>query len=220
MPILDGNVIRVLSRVFEVDGPVDKAATRRELWAWAEAVLPEGRPGDFNQALMDLGATVCTPTSPRCSGCPLAMDCGANSTGRQGELPVGGKRQAVRFETRVAVALVRSDGRFLVRQRPEGGLLPRLWELPGHEVPEGSTADAEASGMAAELGGGPVELCGRSEHRFSHRHWTTDVYRGPSPGGDGTWVSRDELAALGLPTVSRKAIDLALGGAPTQLPLL
>jgi len=214
LPILDGNVIRVLARVFRVDGAIDRAATLRRLWELAEAVLPDGRPGDFNQALMDLGATVCVPLGPRCAGCPLTDPCEARAAGVADDLPVPGKRAKVTFERRVAVLLRRADGRFLLRRRPTTGLLPGMWELPSATVSNGVDPGAEAAAMA----GVSVRSAGTVEHRFSHRHWTIEVFAGRAPrveraaerDPDRRWVLRGELGELPLPTVSRRTIDVGL----------
>lgn len=215
LPILDGNVIRVLSRLFVVEGAADRAAVKRELWGLAEDVLPERRPGDFNQALMDLGATVCKPNNPHCGSCPLADACGALQEGRTADLPVPTKRTKVVFEQRVALMVQRDDGRFLLRRRPPEGLLASLWELPADEAEE-EVAEMAAGALADELGAGPFEACGSVEHRFSHRHWTTRVFRARAGRGyearaEERWVDLTELASLGLPTVSRRAIEAALG---------
>lgn len=211
LPVLDGNVIRVLCRVFRVEGAPDRAAVLRELWGLAEAVLPERRPGDFNQALMDLGATACTPSNPRCGGCPLATSCRAKAEGVVDELPRATRRAAVRFEERVSVLASRPDGRFLVQQRPPTGLLASLWELPTVEAGDADAGDA-ARELVARLGGVEPRFCGTVEHRFSHRHWTVRVYRAEvGPGSDGRWVHAHELGELGVPTASLKAIHAGLG---------
>ncbi len=210
LPILDGNVIRVLSRLFLVEGAPDRAAVQRRLWALAEAVLPDDRPGDFNQALMDLGASLCSPTSPSCDRCPLADGCGALAEGRVDDLPEPTKKAKVRFEERVALLVARDDGRFLLQQRPPSGLLASLWELPSVEA-EGEVAVLAAGELSAELGGGAPRACGTVEHRFSHRHWTVRVFRSRGDGrGAGRWVTAGDLADLGVPTASRKAIDAGL----------
>jgi A/G-specific adenine glycosylase len=218
LPILDGNVVRVLSRLFEVEGAADRAPVKRRLWALAEAVLPDRRPGDFNQALMDLGATVCLPRTPDCDACPLAEHCAAKADGRQLELPAAPRRTKVRHVDRVAVLLLGGDSRFEVVRRPPTGLLAGLWELPSAELDAGGSPAA----VAASLAGVEVEARGIVEHRFSHRHWTVHVFAGRSDGRatarDGQDASRrrvtvDELGDLGLPTVSRKAIEVALEGA-------
>jgi A/G-specific adenine glycosylase len=208
LPILDGNVIRVLSRLCQVDGAIDRSATLAELWRLAEEALPDGRPGDFNQALMDLGATVCVPRHPDCGACPLAGGCLARAAGSQEDYPRPGKRTKVTFEVRVAVMLTRADGRFAVCRRPPDGLLPNLWELPAATVQDG----VDPASVAAVIAGSDVRACRTVEHRFSHRHWTTHVFRAAAGGerAEVRWVTHEELSTLGLPTVSRKAIEAAL----------
>ena len=214
LPILDGNVIRLLSRVFLVEGAPDRAVVQRELWGLAEAVLPDHRPGDFNQALMDLGATVCTPSGPRCGDCPLTGLCGARAMERVDELPCATKRATVRFEERVSVLATRPDGRFLLHQRPPTGLLASLWELPSVAA-RADEATAAAGALISELGGAGQRLCGTVEHRFSHRHWTVRVYRTEiTRPGDGRWMHQRELGQLGVPTASMKAIRAGLEQQP------
>jgi A/G-specific adenine glycosylase len=220
LPILDGNVIRVLSRLFLVEGAPDRSAVNKELWALAEATLPARRPGDFNQALMDLGATVCTPTSPRCEGCPLVDACGARAEGRVDELPFPKRKSKVVSEERVAVLALDPNGRFLVRQRPAKGLLASLWELPSVEA-DGDAAPDAADELIDEVGGSGRAACGTVEHRFSHRHWTVRVYRtSVAKAADGRWVTEEDLKDMGVPTASMKAIRAGLTGEPLQGTLL
>lgn len=224
LPILDGNVIRVMSRLFRLDGAPDRAVTLRELWGLAEASLPAHRPGDFNQALMDLGATVCTPTRPSCGSCPLAGLCEAHLAGDMEDYPRPKRRQKLRFEHRVALRVERPDGRFLLERRPADGLLGGLWELPARTLSEGALPDSVARALAVELdrsvqGLDEPRAVGRVEHRFSHRHWTVHVFmttcgaprRAIADGPERRWVGSDELLDLGLPTVSRRAIDISCG---------
>lgn len=214
LPILDGNVIRVLSRLFRVDGAPDRSATLKVLWCLAEEVLPAGRPGDFNQALMDLGATVCKPTGPRCEECPLAAVCAGRAAGDAEDFPRPKRRQKVTFVQRVALRIDASDGRFLLERRPRGGLLGGMWELPARAIANGSAQDT-IDGLLSDLGlASETSELGTVEHRFSHRHWTTRVFRTASDAAlesaapERRWVAAEELPDLGLPTVSRRAIDL------------
>jgi A/G-specific adenine glycosylase len=237
LPILDGNVERVLSRVFHVDGEPDRAPVKALLWRLAEEVLPEDRPGDMNQALMDLGATLCVPFGPRCGACPLAAICAARAAGRADELPRAGRKATLRFEQRVALLALRDDGRFALRRRAADGLLASLWELPSVDLPENkgqseplgdaAAAASAAAALARQLyGRGLPRPAGRVEHRFSHRHWSIDVFcvgvdgwtAAESPAGaaaaaEQRWVAVSELGELGLPTVSRKAIELGMAAA-------
>jgi A/G-specific adenine glycosylase len=155
-PVLDGNVIRVLCRVFAIQRDPKDAKVREELWQLAEALLPlssarrvpqggfaRGRgvrseSGEFNEALMELGALVCTPRNPKCDVCPLAKYCAARQRGLQDQLPLKTKRKALpHFQ--VTAAVIRKNGRLLIAQRPLGGRLGGLWEFPGGKVEPGET---------------------------------------------------------------------------------
>jgi A/G-specific adenine glycosylase len=229
LPILDGNVIRVLTRVYSVVDPPDRAATQRVLWGLAEDILPSDRPGDFNQAIMDLGATLCRRTSPSCPTCPFTAICTASANGTSEDFPCPGRSTTVKKVGRVALLLDGSDGRFLLNKRPPKGLLASLWELPSADIGEGDDA-AEAAAMLAETSNpssgpmGAVELnfCGTVEHRFSHRHWVVQVFRGrvqlpkavtaAEHSTASQRVDYADLELLGVPTITRKTIDCALRG--------
>lgn len=190
-PAVDGNVMRVLSRYFLLRDDVAKPATRVRLERLAKELIPQGAAGDFNQALMELGATVCTPKSPRCPACPVKEHCAGMLEGVADELPVKTKAKPPRPETR-AVALIEGTGalagKVLVRRRPSEGLLAGLWELPHVLVPDveaaaDGTGAAEAARLRERLAdefGLLVEPLGRmmdAEHTFSHIHWQLRVYR-------------------------------------------
>ena len=129
-PVVDGNVARVLARSLGLEGDPRRAPVRARLWEEAARLLDPDAPGDFNQALMELGATVCTPVQPDCGRCPWKGACVARRTGRQEELPMPGHPGEVRRE-RAAVAVFRRGGRWLLVRRRDEGLLAGLWELPG-----------------------------------------------------------------------------------------
>ena len=219
LPILDGNVIRVLTRVFCVGGPPKSAEVNRTLWKLAEEVLPEDRPGDFNQAIMDLGATVCSRTAPHCESCPLNSLCAAHASASAEDYPHAGRRAKVTFVERVGLFVARSDGAFLLHRRAQGGLLAGMWELPSVERREDERTQELASALGARLSleNKPVE-CARGEHRFSHRHWTTHVYRvdldertpkSPPKQLDERelrWTYPPELDDLALPEATRKTL--------------
>ena len=156
-PILDGNVKRVLARFHAVDGWPGEPATARILWQLADAHTPAERTADYTQAIMDLGATLCTRTRPACTVCPVVSDCRAAALGRQAELPAPRpKRQ--RPTRRVAVLLVAdADGRVLLERRPPGGIWGGLYSLP-----EIDPADSAAEWCVARLGVAP-----RSERRLA-----------------------------------------------------
>jgi A/G-specific adenine glycosylase len=223
LPILDGNVVRVLSRLFCVAGDPATAKVNRRLWQLATAVLPEDRPGDFNQSLMDLGATVCKPTAPACGTCPLKGLCSARGRGVAEEYPHAGRRTRVTFVERVALFAQRPDGSFLLVRRPRGGLLANMWELPTREKPEDQQSALVAAELASDLGIDSVATrVATSEHRFSHRHWTTEIYRidaldGAPPvlgtgdlPGELRWSCAEELVDLAWPEASRKTVAACL----------
>jgi A/G-specific adenine glycosylase len=133
-PVLDGNVTRVLTRLFTLRGDATRAPLRNGLWDLARRLVPADRPGDFNQALMELGATVCTPRAPSCGTCPVAPLCRANATGKVAEYPTPRSRPPA-VAVRMAVALVERRGALLMLRRREGRLLRDLLELPGGEIP-------------------------------------------------------------------------------------
>ena len=152
VPCVDGNAARVLSRVFLVEGALDEPASRRSLWSLAAELVPYLRPGDFNQALMELGATLCGKPVPRCERCALSPVCRAHKAGRQGQIPRARKRPAAAVLD-VACAVVRRGEALALTRRPSGGLFGGLWELPSAVVPPGEDARvALRRGLAASLG--------------------------------------------------------------------
>ncbi|WP_103996523.1 A/G-specific adenine glycosylase [Paenibacillus sp. UNC499MF] len=163
-PAVDGNVMRVLSRYFLIEEDIAKPAARVGMERLARELIPEGSAGDFNQALMELGAMVCTPRSPQCLTCPVMDHCSGRLAGREETLPVKSKAKPPKPERRL-VALIEGEGenagRILIRQRPQEGLLACMWELPHVELRtpaqggvHGALAAAEPPGPA----GGPEPL--------------------------------------------------------------
>lgn len=221
-PIVDGNVARVLARVACLPGDPRDPAVSSRLWALAESLLPARRPGDFNQALMELGETVCTPRAPRCSACPLRADCGALRAGRVDELP-GVRRARARPEVAAVCGVVRRKGQVLLARRVPSGLLGGLWELPGAEVAAAEVSPAAVARALRERVGLEVRVgatLGTVRHVFTHRVLTLTVYACALPRGrarpargydDAAWVSpRDESRALS--SLAKKALALAATG--------
>ncbi|TYO95436.1 A/G-specific DNA-adenine glycosylase [Geothermobacter ehrlichii] len=167
-PILDGNVRRILCRLFALRQPARSSAAEKRLWRWAEVLTPVERPGDYAQAIMDLGAGVCLPRQPACQACPLAGLCQALRLGLERELPVTSRRKPVPLRRQVALAL-RRDGALLLRRRPLTGMLPGLWEFPNCEPLSGESAEQAARRLLTELGGkGEVAAVGEVRHVYSH----------------------------------------------------
>lgn len=177
-PVVDGNVKRVLSRVFDIDAAVDSAAGERQLWTLATDHLPPGEAADYNQALMDLGARVCRPRNPRCEDCPLQHECRARARGNQHERPVTRPKTAIPHHTVVA-AVLRRRGRTLLAQRPAGGLLGGLWEFPGGKVESGKTLPAALQRELHEELGVAVRVAdeiGVFKHAYSHYRVTLHAF--------------------------------------------
>jgi A/G-specific adenine glycosylase len=164
-PILDGNARRVIARYFGVEWPAGEPETERRLWAIAEACTPFERVAAYTQAIMDLGATVCTRARPACDRCPLRAECFAHRVGRQGELPSPRPRRARPHRRSVALIVVNRDGGVLLEQRPADGLWGGLWTCPQFEV------EGQALGWVHEALGvsGPVvRRLAPFEHAFTH----------------------------------------------------
>ncbi len=178
-PILDGNLRRVLTRLFKIQTPIQTAATEKRLWKIAAELLPEHNPGDFNQALMELGALVCLPTKPDCSSCPLAADCLANQLGIQESLPIR-KTKEPPPHFQVAAAVIENDGLVLLAKRPPDGLLGGLWEFPGgkqegsESLPETLIREIrEELELDIEVG----EALGTFQHAYTHYSVTLHAFR-------------------------------------------
>lgn len=219
LPLVDGNVGRVFARLFRVAGDPTAGPTLRRLWTLAEGLVPARRAGGWNQALMELGATVCRPQAPRCGGCPLADACQARAADEVARFPEPRRRARVEAVRRAAVCPVRDDGAFLLARRPDDGLLAGLWELPAVDLAARERPAPAAARLARALGLGRAELLrvGRAEHQFTHRRWTVDVFRAAAAAGaalalsdrETRWTRAGDLAALGVPTASRKVLAAA-----------
>ncbi len=217
-PIVDGNVARVLARLLEIRDDVRSAAVTARLWQEAERLVRGPHPGDLNQALMELGATVCTPRAPRCGACPVATHCGARAAGDPEALPVA-RKKAPALRVRAVCALLLRRGRALAVRRPPEGLLGGLWELPGGEL---EAREGEDPGLARTLrervglGLREAELVGRVEHVFTHRVLELTVFRAEAEPGrvrrDGfdahRWLAPAAFGGLPTSALARKALSL------------
>jgi A/G-specific adenine glycosylase len=219
-PILDGNGKRVLARAFGVAGDVSKSAVASRLWTLARALVAEGRPSAVNQAQMELGALVCTPTSPRCDQCPIASDCvarGENAVERYPELP----RRRAPVDVECVALFVTGDDLLLLRRRRAGELHEGLWDLPGGFT--GTNGDVGGDEDAARaLVPFPLtvnETLGEIRHAVTHRRIRIRVCAAASNdaaaadglvGPDGAsfaWFDRDEASKLALPAPTRRALE-------------
>ncbi|MCW3062288.1 MAG: A/G-specific DNA-adenine glycosylase [Capsulimonas sp.] len=209
-PILDTNVIRVLSRVYEVSGDPKKSAhTQSVLWDLARAVIPEGHASDFNQAMMELGALVCTPVAPKCANCPLNAVCAANLTGDQERYPEIDKTRKWKDDEDVSIALQNDRGDFLVVQRPaDDPLWGGLWELPRARRRPDETLEqcaARAAFEAAALTIPKAELFGNLKHVVGNRRITLHGYHAQIAGakpaaGTGEWKKLEDFSGIAMAT--------------------
>jgi A/G-specific adenine glycosylase len=178
---VDGNVMRVFSRLFAIEDDIMKGSTRAHMEHLSENMIPHDRAGDFTQALMELGALVCTPKTPQCLLCPAMDVCEGRLQGIHTSLPVKKKSKPPRPVRLVAGIVYREDGRFLIRKRPAEGLLAGLWEVPNWEWEGTELPSSALEQKYYEQYGRKVEVTDMSlgivEHTFSHLHWSVDLYK-------------------------------------------
>lgn len=215
--ILDGNVRRVLSRHFAIEGPPAASATLARLWALAESLLPPDSTSrndpqamaSYTQGLMDLGATVCTRSSPNCTACPLAGTCLARAEDRIKDFPTARVRRATP-EREVAVLIARHEDRFLLEQRPPNGIWGGLWSLPEF------TPGQEIQSVCSALGIRPAAIAPMASfaHTFTHfrliLHPTLVRVETPvansAPASSREWIAAQDLDQAGMPAPVRKLL--------------
>lgn len=217
-PAVDGNVMRVLSRYFCIEEDIAKGSTRGYMERLQYELIPEGEASDFNQALMELGALVCTPKSPSCLVCPVMEKCAGRLAGKEEQLPIKTKAKPPRPEYRACALAVSADGsRVLLRKRPKTGLLAEMWELPHVEfgeagwspaMPDAALGEKLSEWLGGELGchASAGEHAGIAEHTFSHIHWHLRVHRVSVEADQALpepyrWVNRAEMERYPLPNV-------------------
>ncbi len=185
-PALDGNIRRVLARVFNLDQPARSPSGERRLWELAAQNLPTGQAGAYNQALMELGALVCTPRSPACSDCPLEGICQARRLGIQEQRPVSTRQAEIPHHT-VTAAVIRRAGQVLIARRPLDGLLGGMWEFPGGKLLPGEDLVSclqreigEELGVEIDIG---AEM-GVYKHAYTHFRVTLHAFACTLLNGD------------------------------------
>ena len=215
-PIVDGNVTRVLARLFRIHTPVGSSVTSKRVWEEAARLVPGVRPGTFNQALMELGATVCTPKQPRCDSCPVVDDCLARAHGEVDTLPVARPRKSP-IQVKLA-AVVATHGRGRDRRvwllRSEQSLFAGLWGLPMTLRSAFDSSDARGAlrdaRISARLG---RESIGRLDHLLSHRRMQIEVFRATAAKAESSETRRlyllDELGSVGVSTLTKKLLAVA-----------
>ena len=211
-PLVDGNVQRVLARCFAVEGVVTRAGPRREIEGLAAALVDDVRdPASWNQALMELGATVCLPRDPRCESCPVNGVCDARDRGQERALPELPPRPTP-LNVELEVFLVEEAGRVLMRRRGEGGRMAGLWELPTRELSSGAPllfpADLDLTLLAREE-------VGELRHSITRHRITARVQRATYGGGElpqgWAWLEQHQREGLGVTGLTSKALTLGRG---------
>jgi A/G-specific adenine glycosylase len=226
-PIIEANTLRLHARLLAYDGDPRSVVGQRLLWAWAEKLVnrsteahglhPVGfRACDINQALMDLGATICTPTAPRCPECPLQRWCRAFQTARQHELPRLARRPAITRVTEATVA-VRQRGRYLLRRRPSGERWAGLWDFPRFAVTDHAAVETvlldgvrDQAGLTIELGSQIAQFeHGVTRYRITLHCFTAKVAEGTVSADDQlAWVNPQDFARYPLSVTGRKLATL------------
>jgi A/G-specific adenine glycosylase len=205
-PIVDGNVARVLSRVHAIDAPVGDKAREASLWALAAELVQGDRPGELNEALMELGATVCTPKAPLCLLCPASAHCRALEQGRVEALPPP-KVRAERKRLRLSVAVCRKADRVLLARRPEAGLFGGLWELPTAPTPKALALLFATARVGRHLG--------TVERTLTHRDLKLELYATRSTAAvtelkgytECRWVTARQTEPLGISAAMQAVLE-------------
>jgi A/G-specific adenine glycosylase len=223
LPVLEANTIRLLSRLIRYAGDTTSREGQKVLWETAESLLPPERCGDFNQALMELGALVCTPTSPACLLCPLRELCPTRKAGLQAKIPAAKKPKVFEEVTEASLVLRRADGRVFLRQRQPGERWAGMWDFLRFEFPEGSEGRLLAEKQLKAIDRHCRTLSGYGTHHVHHlttlKHGVTrfritlHVFLGRALGRvsprstQGEWVTVRDLRKRALSTSARRIVD-------------
>lgn len=216
--VVDGNVIRVLTRLHAFGSIVSESSSRRQIDAWAQSFLDTAQPGRHNEAVMELGALVCLPRQPACEICPLQESCLAHEAGTQERFPVKKTKQPVPHYD-IAIGVVRdASSRIFIQQRDADAMLGGLWEFPGGKVEEGETpAEAcrrevqEETGMEVE----PLTCIATIKHAYSHFRITLHAFECATVSTSDlnvsaphAWIARESFGDYAFPRANRKLLDI------------
>ena len=214
VPVVDGNIERIIARLYRIDEPLPGA--KKPIKAKMAALMPDSRPGDFAQAMMDLGASLCSPKRPACALCPFAGACAAEAAGDMERYPVKAPKKQKPVRRGAAFVIRRADGAIWLRKRPARGLLASMTEVPTTgwaDKAAGEAFDTADALTHAPQGFGFHKRTGLVTHTFTHFHLELDVFVAPAeanqPSGEGWWSSPDEISGEALPTVFRKVLQAA-----------
>lgn len=211
---VDGNLLRIYSRLYKIEENIDKAAGKRRIFELANKDISADRPGDFNQAMMDLGNKICTPTSPACGDCPLREDCSAHEANCAEDYPKRTPKKKQREED-LTLLLLDLGGRYLIEKRP-GGLLASMWGFP---MVKGHIKEEDVLKLLAEenFAAPSAEKVAAYRHVFSHRIWNVWVYYAKvdalfAAEDDRTWTTAEELKGLyAVPSAFSPALEVIYG---------
>lgn len=221
--VVDGNVIRVLSRYFGIEEDVRSQKTKSTIQEAADELLNPERPGDFNQAVMELGATVCTPTSPDCEACPVSSGCTAYATLKTDTIPYKSPSQK-RPHHQIGVGIIKKDDRVLIALRPEEAMLGGLWEFPGGKQKKGEDIKKTVIRELREELGVEVAITKpfmKLDHSYSHFKITLHAYLCELKNGEPSakssqrirWVPINELEEYPFPKANRKLTQKLMNSA-------
>jgi A/G-specific adenine glycosylase len=219
LPAVDGNVRRILCRLFAIRKPVDDTLEQKQLQKLAASLIPDKHPGDFNQALMDLGATICKAKNPDCARCPIANLCQARLHDLQNVLPITRKAPAIPHRQATATVIRNSKGMLLIVQRPASGLLASLWKLPGGFIKaDENMENSLRRSVKEELGISirPRKHLASVNHTYTHFRITLQAYEGRMLKGapkslgcqNWRWASLTDLKKLPLSKIDRMMMRL------------
>jgi len=214
-PVLDGNVKRVLSRLFAIADPPGRGNTEARLWHLSESLLPKGHASSFNQGLMDLGATTCTPKEPRCSQCPLRDLCKGKASGEPERFPTKAIRKKIPHIEAVS-AVILKNRKVLLQQRPPEGLLGGLWEFPNWKNEDNRGLRFKLKNYIKKDMGMIVEdrgVIGTFMQTFTHFKLTLHVFHCQYRNGKakGKWVPIQKLHALPMSRIHRRIAEKIYG---------
>ena len=217
VPVVDGNVKRVLARYFEIETEINSTEAKKQFWPIVSDLVPQKLPGNFNQALMEIGATVCLPKNPLCESCPICLDCKAKLKNRQQDLPVKNKNAPIPHY-QIGAGLIWRKNKLLITRRPENGLLGGLWEFPGGKQEKNETIQECVRREIEEELGVQVQVEEHFmtvKHAYSHFRITLDVYScqwiSSEPEckacSDFRWVTIDQLDAFPFPKANKRIVE-------------
>ena len=210
-PVLDGNVKRVLCRLYAIPEDPKETKTEERLWSISGSLIPEGNAHSFNQALMELGATICIPKKPLCLLCPLQDFCRGRKQGNPESFPRKGTRKDIPLVEAVSAVIIK-NGKVLLRQRPPTGLLGGLWEFPNWETEKGKDLKRSLKNHLKKEKALTVrveDLVGTLKHTYSHFKLTLHVFYCEIPDGKipGTWVSTRDLHRYPMSRLHRRVAE-------------